>query len=184
MSYVMDVLYEFESEVAKNMAIFTVFSTIDQDAHLLNTQIDPQTGTITRLDNWNEYWRVSTQCPGAEMFLTRFNYADYLLLKNASIPGLNILAAGYPSDEIESMVADGEVEFVTHSHDADGNQIVTPVDLALTDDDGNLIDERIAPTIESIALYRQLWPKEVIQVIDGQEVLIERGNFARLGMAA
>jgi len=172
---VVDVVYELTD---KDAAIWSVF-TIDPELELLNTHFDG--GDIVLPTDWNGYWRVSTKAPNVDLFNTRFSLADYKKLIDADIPGLLILCAGYPLDDVESMLADRKLQFTRTDYDENGEPVQVP-DISLDENGGVVADVRIAPTVAACDRYRELYPETITEEIDDQLAVIKRGNFSRHGL--
>ena len=175
-----DVIYYFESQAAKQAAIFAVFMIDNEDEAILNTEIDDG-GNITKLDNWNQRWRVSTQAPGVELHNTRMSLHNFQKIIDANIEGFTILVAGYPEDDVETMLAKNEYFFYKRKYAEEDNLVKTATDLTITDEDGQLLDHRIAPTKTTCDKYRELYPENVTVEIDAESIVINRGNFSNHG---
>lgn len=168
MSKVIDVIYELTNI---DFAIWQVFS-IDSDLHLLNTKFDDE-GVLEMPTNWNEFWRVSTKAPEADLYNTRFLITDYQQLIDSKIKGFEILAAGYPSDDIESMLRDRIFKFKAVIYSDKGEVI----EIEQVDD-----GVRVVPTERACDRYRELYPEIFNVDIGGKNESVLRGNFSRHGL--
>jgi hypothetical protein len=167
-----DVIYEL---VDPEEAMWNVF-TIDNDMTMLNTKIVD--GKVVFPSGWNDYWKVSTKAPGANLYNTRMSIVNYHKIVSQELSSINILISGYPEDDIESMLISKETEF-KHLIWEDLTLDYIEVPFSSPKDATTSTDVRIAPTKEAFKRYRELYPEKITwKDEDGNELEFTRGKFS------
>ncbi len=131
-------------------------------------------------DGWDSFNYVGGKAPGVELYLGRFTREVYLQLINDTPTGFEILASGFPIDQIQQMLRERIFTYLEDKLLEDGTTEI----IEYVWSEGDEEEIRILPTQQSCDKYQSLFPEE-LSYFDGEttQTISGRIGFCNLGLA-